>query len=85
MPRKIIEDMVNCGRLAATAIDIPPWEFVVVVNREVLRRIVRTTDHGKFIADAPVSVLVLRRDTVYCLEDGSATTENIRRAARKRP
>jgi len=43
VPRKIIEDIVDCGRLAATAIDIQPWEFVVVTNPEVLRRIARTT------------------------------------------
>jgi len=81
VPRKIIEDLVDCGRLAATAINIQPWEFVVVTDREVLRSIAQTTDHGKFIADAPVCVAVLCRDTKYYLEDGSAATENILLAA----
>jgi nitroreductase len=48
----------------------------------MLRRIANTTDYGKFIADAPVCVLVLCRDTKYYLEDGSAATENILLAAR---
>jgi nitroreductase len=82
VPRKIIEDLVDCGRLAATAINIQPWEFVVVTDRKVLRSIAQTTDHGKFIADAPLCVLVLCRDTKYYLEDGSAATENILLAAR---
>jgi nitroreductase len=82
VPRKIIEDIVDCCRLAATAINLQPWEFVVVTDPEVLRRIARTTDHGKFFADAPVCVLVLCRDTKYYLEDGSAATENILLAAR---
>jgi len=81
VPRKIIEDVVDCGRLAATAINIQPWEFVVVTDAEVLRRIAKTTDHGKFIADAPVCIVVLCRDTKYYLEDGSAATENILLAA----
>ena len=59
-----------------------PWEFVAVTDLEVLRRIANTTDYGKFIADAPVCVLVLCRDTKYYLEDGSAATENILLAAR---
>jgi len=80
--RKIIEDIVDCGRLAATAINIQPWEFVVVTDPGALRRIAETTDHGKFIADAPVCVVVLSRDTKYYLEDGSAATENILLAAR---
>ena len=82
VPREIIEDIIDCGRLAATAINIQPWEFVVVTEPGMLRRIATTTDYGKFIADAPVCVLVLCRDTKYYLEDGSAATENILLAAR---
>jgi nitroreductase len=65
VPRNIIEDIVDCGRLAATAVNIQPWEFIVVTDPEVLRRIAKTTDYGKFIADAPGCVLVLCRDTRY--------------------
>jgi nitroreductase len=82
VPRKIIEDIVDCGRLAATAINIQPWEFVVVTERGMLGIIAATTDYGRFIADAAACVLVLCRDTKYYLEDGSAATENILLAAR---
>ncbi len=81
VPREIVEDVVDCGRLAATAVNVQPWEFVVVTDPELLRRIAKTTDHGKFIADAPVCVVVLCRETKYYLEDGSAATENILLAA----
>jgi nitroreductase len=43
VPRKIIEDIVDYGRLAATAINIQPWEFVLVTDPELLRRIAKTT------------------------------------------
>jgi nitroreductase len=82
VPREIIEDVIDCGRLAATAVNIQPWEFVVVTDPEMLRRIAATTDHGKFIANVPVCVAVLCEDTKYYLEDGSAATENILLAAR---
>ena len=82
VPRKIIEDIVDCGRLAATAVNIQPWEFVVVTDSAMLRRIAQATDYGKFIADAPVCIVVLCRETKYYLEDGSAATENILLAAR---
>jgi nitroreductase len=39
------------------------------------------TDHGPFIADAPVCIAVLAKDTKYYLEDGSAATQNILVAA----
>jgi len=82
IPKGIIEDIIDCGRLAATAINIQPWEFVVVTNPGALRSIANITDYGKFIADAPACIVVLCRDTKYYLEDGSAATENILLAAR---
>ncbi len=82
VPRKIIEDIVDCGRLAPTANNVQPWEFVVMTDPELLRRIAVITEYGKFIADAPVCVVVLSKETKYYLEDGSAATENILLAAR---
>jgi len=52
VPRKTIEDIVDCGRLAATAVNIQPWEFVVVTDQGTRRRIASYTEYGKFIADA---------------------------------
>ena len=82
VPRQIIEDIVDCGRLAATAINVQPWEFIVVTEPKMLRIIAETTDHGKFIAQVAACVVVLCRDTKYYLEDGSAATQNILLAAR---
>ena len=82
VPREVVEDVVDCGRLAATAINIPPWEFVVVRDRQKLEQLAAITDHGKFIAEAPVCVVVLSRDTKYYIEDGSAATQNMLLAAR---
>ena len=82
VPRKIIEDIIDCGRLAATANNLQPWEFVVVTEPEMLRRIADITDHGKFIDQAKACVLVLCKEAKYYLEDGSAATENILLAAR---
>ena len=80
--RDVIEEIVDCGRLAASAINIQPWEFVAVTNRGMLRRIAEATDHGRFIAGAAACVALFCRDTKYYLEDGSAATQNMLLAAR---
>ena len=81
--RAVIEDIVDCGRLAATAINIQPWLFVAVTDEETRRKIASITDHGKFIADASCCIAVFcARDIKYYLEDGSAATQNILLAAR---
>jgi nitroreductase len=80
--RNVIEEMVDCARLAATARNDQPWEFVVVTEREALGRIAGLADYGKFIADAAACVVVLCKDTKYYLEDGSAASQNLLLAAR---
>jgi nitroreductase len=79
--RKVIEDIVDCGRLAATAVNIQPWEFVVVTAPPMLRAIAAATDFGKFIAQAAACVVVLCRNTKYYLEDGCNASQNILVAA----
>ncbi len=80
--RSIIEAIIDCGRLASTAINIQPWHFVVVADPTRLRELADLTDHGKFIANAPVCIVVFCEDVKYYLEDGSAATQNILLAAR---
>jgi nitroreductase len=82
VPLGVIEDIVDCGRLAATANNVQPWEFVVVTSAATRRKMAESTDHGRFITGAPVCVVVLCQATKYYLEDGSAATQNILLAAR---
>ena len=81
VPRDLVEKVVDAGRLAATARNDQPWEFVVVTDPAARREIAGMTDYGPFIADAPVCIAVLCTDTKYYLEDGSAATQNILLAA----
>ena len=81
VPRDVIEDIIDCARFAPTARGEQPWEFVVVTDAKVRKRVAETTDYGKFIADAPVCVVVFCKDTTYFLEDGSAATQNVMLAA----
>jgi len=80
--RAIIEDIIDCGRLAATAINIQPWQFIAVTDRELLRELGSIADYGKFIADASCCVVVFCEKVKYYIEDGSAATQNILLAAR---
>lgn len=79
--REDIETLVDAGRLAATARNVQPWEFVVVTDAAIRKQFAAINDYGKFIADAPVCIVVLCDDTKYYLEDGSAATQNILLAA----
>jgi nitroreductase len=79
--RTIIEEIVDCGRLAPTAMNDQPWDFVVVTAKAALASIPPLLGHAEFIANAAFAVLVLAKPTNYAVEDCSAATENLLIAA----
>jgi nitroreductase len=81
VPQNIIEEIVDCARLAPTAMNDQPWDFIVVTKRELLEQIPPMLGHAEFIAQAAFAVLVLARKTSYAVEDCCAATENLLIAA----
>lgn len=81
VPRQIIEEIIDTARLAPSANNIQPWEFVVVTEPETRRKIADLTDYGKFIARSGACVAVFAKGVKHYLEDGSAATQNILVAA----
>ena len=79
--KAIIEDLVDCGRLAATARNVQPWEFIVITDAATRNRLASLAPNGPFIASAPVCIAVVCREETYYLEDGAAATQNILLAA----
>jgi nitroreductase len=81
VPREVIEKIIDAARLAPTANNIQPWEFVVVTDPDARRKIAGLTDWGKFIAQSGACVAVYAKAVKHYLEDGSAAIENILVAA----
>lgn len=75
--RSIIEQIIDCARLAPTAMNDQPWEFVVITEKDALQKIPVMLGHAEFIANAAFAVLVLARPTQCALEDCCAATENL--------
>jgi len=81
VPREVLKNLVDAGRLAPTARNEQPWEFVVVTEAERRKRLAALATHGKFIGEAPACIVVLCKRSDYYLEDGSAATTQIMLAA----
>jgi len=79
---KIIKDIIDCARLAPSARNIQPWEFIVIKDKKHLKSIAEMTDYGKFIKDAAICIIVICKDTKYYLEDGCNASMNILLSAR---
>jgi nitroreductase len=73
-----VRDAIECARHAPTAMNLQPWLFGVVQDKKMLEAIAALTDHGKFIAQAPLCIAVFgEKKAKYYLEDCCAATENL--------
>ncbi|MBN2096958.1 MAG: nitroreductase family protein [Candidatus Omnitrophica bacterium] len=73
----LLEKIIDAGRRAPTARCVEPWEFVVIRNKEVLKKLAELAPNGKFLKDAACCLAIFCQETKYYLEDGCAATENI--------
>ena len=79
--KKAIEKIISAGSQAPSGNNVLPVEYIVVTNEKMRKKIANICDYGRFIADAPVCILVFSKETKYYLEDGCAAVENILLAA----
>ena len=78
IPQEILIKLIDAARLAATARNEQPWEFVVVTDKQKKAKIAGiSAPNGAFMAEAGAVIAVFCLDSKYYLEDGSAATENI--------
>ncbi len=75
--KKLLEKIIDAGRLAATARNVQPWEFIITSDKEILTKICSMCPNGPFIKDAPHLIAVFSKDTKYYIEDCSAATQNM--------
>ncbi|MDP6685678.1 MAG: nitroreductase family protein [Candidatus Omnitrophota bacterium] len=75
--KALLEKIIDAGRLAATARNIQPWEFIITSDKEILTKICDMCPNGPFIKHAPHLIALFSKDTKYYIEDCSAATQNI--------
>jgi len=55
-----LAQIVSAGRHAMSARNLQPWQFIVIQNRDHLREIGGLCSTGRFVADAPSAIVVLK-------------------------
>ncbi|MCK4927099.1 MAG: nitroreductase family protein, partial [Candidatus Aenigmarchaeota archaeon] len=58
IPKEILEELIDCARLAPTARNTQPWEFIIIKDKDTLDNIGKLASHGHFIKDAAACIIV---------------------------
>src|ERR1035437_7709771 len=58
--REKLSKIVEAGRHAMSARNMQPWQFVVIQNRDRLKEIGALCSTGRFVAESPSAIVVLK-------------------------
>jgi len=81
VPPGYLEELIDAARMAPTARNVQPWEFVVVTRKAALEAMAELIENARFLSSCGAAIVVLCQDSKYYLEDGCAATVNILLAA----
>ncbi|HWE63411.1 MAG TPA: nitroreductase family protein [Chloroflexota bacterium] len=77
VPEEVVRQIVEAGRLTASSLNVQPWHFIVVQNRDTLRQIAALAKTGPYIAQAPLAVAVVVDRTPYAISDASRAIQSM--------
>ena len=71
IPENVVKKIVEAGRLTGSAMNLQPWTFIVVQDRQMLKRLGALARSGPYVADAPLAIVVAVEKTGYAVSDAS--------------
>ena len=81
IPEEVVWRIVEAGRLTGSGMNRQPWHFVVVREKETLRRLGALASSGSYVAQAPLAVVVATDKTRFAVSDASRAIQSMLLAA----
>jgi nitroreductase len=72
-----VSQILEAGRLSASAMNKQPWHFVLVQERSTLQQIGGLAKSGPYVAQASFAVVVCVEKTPFGVSDGSRAVQNM--------
>lgn len=79
--RQELEEIADAARLAPSANNAQPWEFVVVTRPETREELAALAPNTAFLGNAPACIVIFCRASDHSLADGCAAATSLLIAA----
>lgn len=77
VPDALVRRIVEAGRLTGSGMNRQPWHFIVVRDRETLRRLGAAASSGPYVAQAPLAVVVATDKSRFAVSDASRAIQSM--------
>ena len=81
VPDDVTRRIVEAGRLTGSGMNGQPWHFIVVRDRETLGKLGALASSGRYVADAPLAVVVATSKSRFAVSDASRAIQSMLLAA----
>ncbi len=82
IPEPIVRQIVEAAHMTASSQNGQPWHFIVVRDKETLRRFGQIARTGPYIPQAPLAIVVaMDRSSPFAVSDGSRAIQDMILAA----
>lgn len=81
VPDDIVREIVEAAHLTASSQNGQPWHFIVVRNKETLKKLGEVARTGRYIAQAPLAIVVAMDESRFAISDGSRAIQDMILAA----
>jgi len=77
IPDAVVRRIVEAGRLTGSGMNGQPWHFIVVRDRETLRKLGGLASSGRYTAEAPLAVVVATEKSRFAVSDASRAIQSM--------
>ncbi|MCC6179750.1 MAG: nitroreductase family protein [Chloroflexi bacterium] len=81
LPEDALRRIVEAAHLTASSLNLQPWHFIVVQDRDTLRRLGELAPTGPYIAQAAAAIVVAVHRSKYAISDASRAIQSMVLAA----
>jgi len=80
--KEALNRILEAGRWAPSAGNSQPWQFIVIRDKDILKKITEHAPYGSFTAEAQLAIAVVTDpSTSWHMVDGSSAVQNMALAA----
>ena len=77
VPDAVVQRIVEAGRLTGSGMNRQPWHFIVVRDKNMLRRLGALASSGPYVAQAPMAIVVATDKTRFAVSDASRAIQSM--------
>jgi nitroreductase len=77
IPPQVVQRIVQAAHLSASSMNLQPWHFIVVEDRDTLEKLGGIATYGPYIAQAALAIAVVIEKSRFSVSDASRAIQSM--------